>query len=177
MKSEAIIPEPLLLDLITTVSFIPQKVDWSSFAWKVLSSWKKTTVLSNTSFDGVCRSLCRLCLALTVGALFSLRKPRPTIFHKNSFHDCTTSSCLWPSMKHPFFANRTSNPSSHNQYRAVSTDIFLGQPGSRVSLLIYPLAEWYSGEICRSLHRSFFSNIFACFGIESFIMPQHTDCW
>jgi len=48
-------------------------------------------VLSKTSFDGQCRSLCRLCLVLTVGALFSLRKPFST---KIFFHDCTTSSCL-----------------------------------------------------------------------------------
>ena len=107
-KYKTTIPEPLLLGFITTEPFIPQKVNWS-FAWKVLHHGKDHCLIQHLLWWTVCKSLGRLYLALSVEAL--LRKPRPTIFHKNLFHDCTTSSRSWPSTKHPFCLN----PSSCNQ--------------------------------------------------------------
>ena len=55
------------------------------------------------------------------------------MFLKNFLRYCTTSSRSWPSTIVPFFLLRTSNPSWCIHFRAVSTNICLGNPGSRVS--------------------------------------------
>ena len=78
-----------------------QNVYWSSLAWKVLSSWKKITVLCNNF--GYCRSAGRLCLsASNVGALLSFRNPKAAIFLRNLFLSSTTSACSSPSTEQPF---------------------------------------------------------------------------
>ena len=65
---------------------------------------------------------------------WGIQEMQETNFHHLPARDSTTSGRSWPSMKSPFLAVRTSNPISCSHFRAVSTDICLGKPGSSVEL-------------------------------------------
>ena len=107
-----------------------QKVDWSSLAWKVFSSWKEITVLCNTSCYGYCRTAGRLCLSASiVGALLSFRNPKAAVFLRNLFLGSTTSACLSPSTEQPFsslnFNSLFMKPILSSFYRNISRTTWL----------------------------------------------------
>lgn len=147
IKSDTVIPLLFDFGLITLVPFSAQRVGWSWFAWNVLSSWMMTTVLSVSSCGG---ALSSVFLALSVGAQASLRNPSATICRKKVLRYSTTSSLWCPLMNVPFFFFNI-EPSSSIHFRAVSTVIFVGNPGSRVSFgssssaihpLTVPFTHW-----------------------------------
>ena len=92
------------------------------------------TVFDRLSRVGASMSLKRAFCAPSVGAFVKCKKPIFTILRRNSTRDATTSGRSWPSIKIPFLAVSTSKPISCSHFRAVSTETFHGNPGSRVEL-------------------------------------------
>ena len=70
-------PLPLDLGRITDVPFSAQSVSWSSFDWNVVSSWKRTTVLSMITGSGEERLAGSAAFASSVGALLGFKKKSP----------------------------------------------------------------------------------------------------
>ena len=95
---------------IIFVPFSPHCRDWSSFAWKVLSSWQNTTVFERLSCVGASMSAGMAFCASSVGALVKCKKPIFTIFRRNVSREATTSGRSCPSMTIPYFGVSTSNP-------------------------------------------------------------------
>lgn len=134
---------------------MPHCIIDTPLAWEVLSLWKKIPVLCNTSYGGHCKSVGRLCLAVSVAALFSLRNFKTIILLRNLFLESTTFICahqqrnlLWQ-IKFWILVYMKPVPTSWRLYRNIRKTWCLGFT-NRI-MFIYPLAEWHchqSNQFC-----------------------------